>query len=68
MMSKLRLLLAPSPGTPGEGGGEGDSGNVERLSTIRITLILTFSRRTGRRDQKGRAILAFDSVRPLDSI
>jgi len=51
---------APSPGTPGEGWGEGDFGSPEQ-SVLEITLILTFSAsslslraegwRTGRRNQ-----------------
>ena len=44
------IALTPSPGTPGEGWGEGD---FERRAhqALEITLILTFSRRTGRRDK-----------------
>src|SRR5688500_9646 len=43
--------LAPSPGTPGEGWGEGDFRTSSDFRTVEITLILTFSRRTGRRDR-----------------
>jgi hypothetical protein len=43
--------FSPSPGTPGEGRGEGD---FERRTPVvlEISLILTFSRSTGRRDRK----------------
>src|SRR5688500_7693129 len=45
------VSVSPSPGTPGEGRGEGGSGR-RVTQALEITLILTFSRRTGRRDQR----------------
>ena len=45
------LRSAPSPGTPGEGWGEGDLERRVPL-VLEITLILSFSRSTGRRDQR----------------
>jgi len=41
----------PSPGTPGEGRGEGDFEH-QRRSTFRITLTPTLSRSTGRGGQR----------------
>jgi len=44
-------LFSPSPGTPGEGRGEGSVRNRESSSVFDRTLTLTLSRSTGRGDQ-----------------
>ena len=49
--------FSPSPGNPGEGRGEGDFERRTPL-VLEITLILAFSRRTGRRDRRTLALLA----------
>src|SRR5204863_80056 len=47
------VAFAPSPGTPGEGWGEGDF-ECRCPFVLDITLTLTLSRRTGRGDQSAR--------------
>src|SRR6266550_3454454 len=53
MPSKRRCseCLAPSPGTPGEGRGEGSSADDDVLDSPERTLTLTLSRCTGRGDK-----------------
>jgi len=51
MRDRSDAASAPSPGTPGEGRVRVIS-NVESCQQFEITLILTFSQSTGRRDQR----------------